>query len=82
MHIGSSRPQGSIASCAFFDSHTETFIAEQLCISASVRMSKSRMLACIVLQCGYHYLSMFLTIYQPSDLITEPATWHFNSKFL
>jgi hypothetical protein len=21
---------------------------------------------------------MFLTIYQPPDLTTEPATWHFN----
>jgi hypothetical protein len=46
----------------------------------NVRMNKSRMLACIVLQCGYHYLSMFLTIYQPPDLITEPATWHFNTE--
>jgi hypothetical protein len=44
-----------------------------------VRMNKSRMLACIVLQCRYHYLSMFLTISQPPDLITEPATWHFNN---
>ena len=42
-------------------------------------MNKSRMLDCIVLQCGYHYLSMFLTIYQPPDL-TEPATWHFNTE--
>jgi hypothetical protein len=33
----------------------------------------------IVLQCGYHYISMFLTIYQPPDLTTEPATWHFNT---
>jgi hypothetical protein len=41
-------------------------------------MNKSMMLACIVLQCRYHYLSMFLTIYQPPDLTTEPATWHFN----
>jgi hypothetical protein len=23
--------------------------------------------------------SMFLTIYQPPDLTTEPATWHFNA---
>jgi hypothetical protein len=37
------------------------------------------MLACIVLQCRYHYLSMFLTISQPPDLTTEPASWHFNS---
>jgi hypothetical protein len=44
-----------------------------------VRMNKSRMLDCIVLQCGYHYLSMFLTIYQPPDLTTEPAIWHFNN---
>jgi hypothetical protein len=44
-----------------------------------VRMNKSRMLACIVLQCGHHYISMFLTIYQPPDLTTEPATWHFNN---
>jgi hypothetical protein len=22
---------------------------------------------------------MFLTIYQPPDLTTEPATWHFNN---
>jgi hypothetical protein len=35
------------------------------------------MLAFIVLQCRYHYLSMFLTISQPPDLITEPATWAF-----
>jgi hypothetical protein len=34
--------------------------------------------ACIVLQCGHHYLSMFLTISQPPDLTTEPATWYFN----
>jgi hypothetical protein len=33
-----------------------------------VRMNKSRMLACIVLQCGYHYLSMFLTISQPPGI--------------
>jgi hypothetical protein len=32
------------------------------------------MLACIVLQCGHHYISMFLTIYQPPDLTTEPAS--------
>jgi hypothetical protein len=37
------------------------------------------MLDCIVLQCGYYYLSMFLTIYQPPDL-TEPATWYFNRQ--
>jgi hypothetical protein len=43
-----------------------------------VRMVKSRMLNYIVLQCGHHYLSMFLTISQPPDLTTEPATWHFN----
>jgi hypothetical protein len=43
-----------------------------------VRMVKSTMLNYIVLQCGYHYLSMFLTIYQPPGLTTEPATWHFN----
>jgi hypothetical protein len=43
-------------------------------------MNKSRMLACIVLQCGHHYISMFLTIYQPPDLTTEPATWHFNKR--
>jgi hypothetical protein len=43
-----------------------------------VRMVKSRMLACIVLQCRYYYLSIFLTISQPPDLTTEPATWHFN----
>jgi hypothetical protein len=46
----------------------------------SVRMNKSRMLSFIVLQCGHHYISMFLTIYQPPDLTTEPATWHFNTK--
>jgi hypothetical protein len=49
--------------------------------AATVRMNKSRMLACIVLQCGHHYISMFLTIYQPPDLTTEPATWHFNSHW-
>jgi delta24-sterol reductase len=43
----------------------------------NVRMSKSRML---VIQCGYHYLSMLLTIYQPPNLTTEPATWHFNTE--
>jgi hypothetical protein len=43
-----------------------------------VRINKSRMLPCIVLPCGYHYLSMFLTISQPPDLTTEPATWYFN----
>ena len=31
-------------------------------------MNKSRMLAYIVIQGGYHYLSMFLTIYQPPNL--------------
>ena len=45
-----------------------------------VRMVKSTMLDFIVLQCRYHYLSMFLTISQPPDLITEPATWHFNRE--
>jgi hypothetical protein len=45
-------------------------------------MNKSRMLFGIVLQCRYHYLSMFLTISQPPDLTTEPATWHFNNIFL
>jgi hypothetical protein len=40
------------------------------------------MLACIVLQCGHHYILMFLTIYQPPDLTTEPATWHFNTPLL
>jgi hypothetical protein len=43
-------------------------------------MVKSTMLDFIVLQCRYHYLSMFLTISQPPDLITEPATWHFNKR--
>ena len=42
-----------------------------------VRMVKSTMLDFIVLQCRYHYLSMFLTISQPLDLTTEPATWSF-----
>jgi hypothetical protein len=45
-------------------------------------MNKSRMLACIVLQCRHYYILMFLTIYQPPDLITEPATWHFNTPLL
>jgi hypothetical protein len=40
------------------------------------------MLNYIILQCGHHYLSMFLTISQPPDLTTEPASWHFNIKFL
>jgi hypothetical protein len=40
------------------------------------------MLAYIVLQCGHHYILMFLTIYQPLNLITEPATWHFNAPLL
>jgi hypothetical protein len=38
------------------------------------------MLDYIVLQCRHYYLSMFLTISQPPDLIIEPATWHFNIK--
>jgi hypothetical protein len=32
-----------------------------------VRMNKSRILDCIVLQCRYHYLSIFLKIYKPPD---------------
>jgi hypothetical protein len=48
----------------------------------AVKMVKSTMLAYIVLQCGYYYLSMFLTISQPPDLITEPATWHFNRGYI
>jgi hypothetical protein len=42
-----------------------------------VRIVKSTMLDFIVLQCRNHYLSMFLTISQPPDLTTEPATWSF-----
>jgi hypothetical protein len=45
-------------------------------------MNKSRMLNYIVLQCRYHYISMFLTIYQPPNITTEPATWHFNTALL
>jgi len=47
----------------------------------TVGMNKSRMLDCIVLQCGYHYLSMFLTIHQPPeltrhvDLNADPIWW-------
>ena len=43
-------------------------------------MVKNTMLDYIVLQCRHHYLSMFLTICQPPDLTTEPATWHFNTR--
>jgi hypothetical protein len=57
-------------------------IAKVFKLLAIVRMNKSRMLTCIVLQCGHHYISMFLTIYQPSDLTTELATWHFNTPLL
>jgi hypothetical protein len=44
-------------------------VRHQLSLNKLVRMNKSRMLDCIVLQCGYHYLSMFLTIYQPPDFV-------------
>jgi hypothetical protein len=42
-------------------------------INGFVRINKSRMLACIVLQCRYHYLSMFLTISQPPDLYNRTS---------
>jgi hypothetical protein len=42
-------------------------------------MNKSRMLACIVIQGGYHYLSMFLTIYQPLNLTSLISHVDFNS---
>jgi hypothetical protein len=46
----------------------------------NVRMVKNRMLDYIVYSTKHLYISMFLTIYQPPDLTTEPATWHFNTK--
>jgi hypothetical protein len=42
------------------------------CTEITVRINKSRMLDCIVLQCGHHYLSMFLTISQPPGILTLP----------
>jgi hypothetical protein len=36
------------------------------------------MLDYIVYSTKHSYISMFLTIYQPSDLTTKPATWYFN----
>jgi hypothetical protein len=36
------------------------------------------MLDYIVYSTKHSYISMFLTIYQPFDLTTKPATWYFN----
>jgi hypothetical protein len=53
----------------------KNFEVVDVVIEIVVRMNKSRMLASIILQCRYHYLSMFLIIFQPPDFTAQPATW-------